>query len=62
MNAMNRQEMAQIFARANEFKEGDELIGGLRDEQERKESRGSLAALRLGDITKTVLVESLDKR
>ncbi|HST21497.1 MAG TPA: ethanolamine ammonia-lyase subunit EutB [Blastocatellia bacterium] len=56
---MNRQEMAQNFARANEFKEGDELIGGTRDEQERKESRGSLAALRLRDITKPVLVVDL---
>ena len=56
---MDRKEMAQIFARANEFKEGDELIGGTRDEQERKEARQSLSALRLRDITETVLVEDL---
>lgn len=56
---MNRQEMAQIFARANEFKEGDLLVGGTRDEQERKEARGSLSGLLLGNITKTVLVEDL---
>ena len=40
MNAMNRQKMAQIFARANEFKEGDELIGGTRDEQDEKNHAG----------------------
>jgi ethanolamine ammonia-lyase large subunit len=54
---MNRQEMAQIFARANEFKEGDMLVGGTRDEQERREARQALSALRLGNITGTVLVE-----
>jgi ethanolamine ammonia-lyase large subunit len=54
---MNRQEMAQTFAQANEFKEGDMLVGGTRDEQQRKESRGSLSRLRLRDITKTVFVE-----
>lgn len=54
---MNRQELARIFVRANEFKEGDLPVGGTRDEYERKQARQSLSALRLGQITATPLVE-----
>src|SRR2546423_8382995 len=54
---MNQQELAQIFVRANEFKEGDLLVGGTRDELERKEARQMLSRLRLKDITETGLVE-----
>lgn len=42
---------------ANEFKEGDLLVGGTREERERVEARSVLGALRLGEITKTVFVE-----
>jgi len=54
---MNQRELAQVFARANGFKEGDLLIGGTRDEHERFDARRQLAALRLDDITRTTLVE-----
>src|SRR6185503_11764088 len=54
---MNQQELAQIFVRANEFKEGDLLVGGTEDEQERKEARRMLASLRLGEITRARLIE-----
>src|SRR5262249_35242781 len=54
---MNRQELAQILVRANEFKEGDLLVGGTRDEIERQEARRRLSALRLRGITGAVLVE-----
>ena len=54
---MNQHELAQIFVRANEFKEGDLLVGGTRDELERKEARQMLSRLRLKDITETGLVE-----
>ncbi len=54
---MNNGELAQILARANEFKEGDLTIGGTRDERERKEAREHLSALRLEEITPIVLIE-----
>jgi ethanolamine ammonia-lyase large subunit len=54
---MNRQELAQIFVLANEFKEGDLLVGGTRDEGQRKEARQALSTLRLGKISKTTLVD-----
>ena len=54
---MNSQDLTQAFALANEFKEGDQLVGGTRDEHVRKDARALLGALRLGDITKTLLVE-----
>ncbi|HEX8651366.1 MAG TPA: ethanolamine ammonia-lyase subunit EutB [Pyrinomonadaceae bacterium] len=54
---MNSQDLAQTFTLANEFKEGDLLVGGTRDEQMRKDARALLGAQRLGDITKTLLVE-----
>jgi ethanolamine ammonia-lyase large subunit len=54
---MNREQLAGILARANEFKEGDLMVGGTRDDLERKEARLALSALRLADIASTALVE-----
>src|SRR5688572_32135344 len=42
---------------ANEFKEGDLLVGGTRDESVRAAARASLGALRLGALAGTALVE-----
>ena len=36
---MNHQELLSIFALASEFKEGDLLVGGTRDEHVRREAR-----------------------
>ena len=47
---MNREQLLQTFVLANEFKEGDLLVGGTRDEQTRREARETLAALRLGEL------------
>src|SRR3982751_649726 len=57
MAMMNPQDLLQTFVLANEFKEGDLLVGGTLDERLRKDARALLGALRLGDITKTVFVE-----
>jgi len=54
---MNQQRLVQLFARANEFKEGDLLVGGTRDARERDDARQQLSALRLGEITHATLVE-----
>ena len=54
---MSKQKLAQLLALANEFKEGDLLVGGTRDELERKEARLMLSAMRLAEITATPLVE-----
>lgn len=54
---MNHRELLRTFALANEFKEGDLLVGGTRDEQERLLARQSLAALRLADINNLAFVE-----
>jgi ethanolamine ammonia-lyase large subunit len=54
---MDGRELAQVLARANEFKEGDLLTGGTRDEQERREARERLSALRLGEIASVALIE-----
>jgi ethanolamine ammonia-lyase large subunit len=54
---MNRSELLRTFVLANEFKEGDLLVGGTRDEQLRAEARRQLAALRLGEIAHAVFVE-----
>ncbi|HWW75044.1 MAG TPA: ethanolamine ammonia-lyase subunit EutB [Pyrinomonadaceae bacterium] len=66
-----RQELLRTFALANEFKEGDLLVGGTRDESVRASARAELGALRLGSLSATALVEdgvseslaaSLDRR
>jgi ethanolamine ammonia-lyase large subunit len=54
---MKQQEYIQNFTLANEFKEGDLLVGGTRDAQTRKAARERLAALRIGEINRTVFVE-----
>ena len=54
---MKQQEYVQIFTLANEFKEGDLLVGGTRDAQTRNAAREQLAALRIGEINRTVFVE-----
>jgi len=54
---MNLNELAQTFALANEFKEGDLCVGGTRDEHVRKEAREALASLRLGEIATAAFVE-----
>jgi ethanolamine ammonia-lyase large subunit len=54
---MNSRDLLKAFVLANEFKEGDLLVGGTLEERERGEARAVLGALRLGEITKTVFVE-----
>ncbi|HEX8686812.1 MAG TPA: ethanolamine ammonia-lyase subunit EutB, partial [Pyrinomonadaceae bacterium] len=63
--------MLRTFALANEFKEGDLLVGGTRDESVRGAARSALGALTLGALSATALVEdglsealaaSLDRR
>ena len=53
---MHPAELVQTFTLANEFKEGDLLVGGTRDEQVRKEARQSLASLRVVEITQAAFV------
>jgi ethanolamine ammonia-lyase large subunit len=69
--AIDRRELLRTFALANEFKEGDLLVGGTRDESVRASARARLGALTLGTLTATTLVEdgvsealaaSLDRR
>lgn len=54
---MNRQELRQTLALANEFKEGDLLIGGTQDEQVRTDARRALGTVRLSDLAKNAVVE-----
>lgn len=54
---MNYQELLRTFTLANEFKEGDLLVGGTRDEQARKAARQSLAALQIAEINRIAFVE-----
>jgi ethanolamine ammonia-lyase large subunit len=54
---MSPQELLQIFALANEFKEGDLQIGGTIDDSIRGHARAELGTLSLGEITRTALVE-----
>ena len=69
--ATDRRELLRAFALANEFKEGDLLVGGGRDVSARAAARASLGALTLGELNRTPLVEdgvsealasSLDRR
>ncbi len=57
MTMMNGPDLLKAFVLANEFKEGDLLVGGTREEREREEARALLGALRLGEITRTAFVE-----
>ena len=54
---MRREELLQVLVRANEFKDGDLLVGGTRDEAERREAREILSSLRLREIASTPLVD-----
>ena len=54
---MARNQLSQIFALANEFKEGDLNVGGTRDDHVRREARGDLAALSLGEIASADFVD-----
>src|SRR3712207_5178126 len=67
----SRQELLRTFALANEFKEGDLLVGGTRDEYARASARAEVGALELGRLSATAFVEdgvsdalaaSLDRR
>ena len=55
--AAQRQELLRTFALANEFKEGDLLVGGTRDESVRASARAALGAVTLGALAGTPLVE-----
>jgi ethanolamine ammonia-lyase large subunit len=50
-------ELRQTFVFANEFKEGDQLVGGTTDAQVRDEARRSIGAMRLGDIVPASFVD-----
>jgi ethanolamine ammonia-lyase large subunit len=50
-------DLRQTFALANEFKEGDLLVGGTSDPHLRAEARRSIAALRIGEITSAAFVD-----
>src|SRR5215470_9545908 len=54
---MRADELRQILVLANEFKEGDLLVGGTRDDSIREDARRSLLSLRLGQIAATPIVE-----
>ncbi len=55
--ATDRHELLRTFALANEFKEGDLLVGGTRDEAVRAQARRALGALTLGTLAGAALVE-----
>ena len=50
------QHMRQLFALANDFKEGDLSVGGTRDDRQRLDARRPLLSITAGDIRRTVLV------
>ncbi|HEY0764631.1 MAG TPA: ethanolamine ammonia-lyase subunit EutB [Pyrinomonadaceae bacterium] len=54
---MAHHQLSQIFALANEFKEGDLNVGGTRDDYIRGQARAALAGVSLGDIAGTDFVE-----
>ena len=67
---MNQDNLLQLFVLANAFKEGDEPLGGTRDEATRQAAREALATVTLGAINRqtwaddgisVALAESLDK-
>ena len=57
MRYMDNETVKLIFARANEFKEGDRLVGGTSDDVIRKDARREISAMKIGDIAKLVFVE-----
>jgi ethanolamine ammonia-lyase large subunit len=50
-------DLRQAFVLANEFKEGDLLVGGVDDARVRNDARRSLGALRLGEIAPAAFVD-----
>src|SRR5207247_737055 len=54
---MNPRDLRRTFVLANQFKEGDLLVGGTRDALVREEARRSVAALRLGEIVGGAFVD-----
>ena len=53
---MNEQELRQIFALGNAFKEGDLQVGGTTDDQVRADARRMLLATTLRDVRRSTLV------
>jgi len=53
---VNEQELRQIFALGNAFKEGDLQVGGTTDDQVRADARRMLLATTLRDVRRTTLV------
>ena len=54
---MTPQELRRTFVLANEFKEGDRLVGGADDPAVRAEARRSIAAMRLREIVSSAFVD-----
>jgi ethanolamine ammonia-lyase large subunit len=50
-------DLRQTFVLANEFKEGDLLVGGTTDPRVRDEARRTIAALRIGEIVPDAFVD-----
>jgi len=50
-------DLRQTFVLANEFKEGDLLVGGSDDARVREDARRSLQALRIGEIVSATFVD-----
>ena len=57
MTGRDPRNLRQAFVLANEFKEGDVLVGGKDDLQVRGEARRSLTALRIGEIVAGAFVD-----
>ena len=49
--------MKQLLTLANRFKEGDLPVGGTDDERMSQDARARLASLRIGDLTRTELID-----
>ncbi|MGH8657876.1 MAG: ethanolamine ammonia-lyase subunit EutB [Gammaproteobacteria bacterium] len=54
---MDRQALLQTLVLANQFKEGDLALGGTLDEQTRTDARRAVAAINLGTIARSAIVE-----
>jgi ethanolamine ammonia-lyase large subunit len=53
---MQSRELIDLLTLANEFKEGDMIVGGTRDDQIRRDARRALASVKLGDISATQII------
>lgn len=54
---MKREEILRAFTLANEFKEGDLLVGGGNDDRLRREAREAVSRLRVSEVTHTSFVD-----